>query len=163
MGSPKAKIVISSLVALCIIAALVYVLVNTTSKTPVDDTTKPDHQTQPKVTRTDVDPTVVPEKVPKDIPMEKGATIIQNYTLATTDGKAQSTRAFKTSKSLADNYKLYTNYFNDNGWTIQNFVDNPKSKMINAVKDETRVQVTLNESSVDKSRTVDITVTDVVH
>jgi len=162
MFESKRSIYITAGVVLAALAVLVLIL-SVKKNNTADQADKQDQQTEVKVVQKDIDPKIVPPKIPQDIPLESDATVIQNHILEATDGKTQSVRVFKTEKPLAENYKLYTDYFKANGYTIQSFVDDLKSKMINAVKGDTRVQVTLNESTVDKSRTVDITVTDVVH
>src|SRR5579862_5803833 len=63
---------------------------------------------KPNVTQTAVDPKTLPQDFPANIPLEKGATVTQNYNAQSISGQYQATRAFESKKSVADNDKLYT-------------------------------------------------------
>ncbi len=115
---------------------------------------------QPKIERTDIDATKIPDKIPASFPFEAGALITQNYTVVTDDGRSQATRVFETKKTLAENYTFYENYFKQNGWTIVSTLDQPQLKSIAATKDKILAQVTITENSVNKTRSVDVTITD---
>ena len=73
---------------------------------------------------TDVKKEQVPSDYFKGFPMETGAEVLTNNTSASAEG-TQSTRKFVSKKTLADNYKLYTNYLKTNGWTIKGTITSP--------------------------------------
>lgn len=100
-----------------------------------------------------------PEQFPTNIPIEEGAEITQNYNATTADGRLQATRAFITNKSLADNLKIYQDYFKTNDWKVIATVDQDVYKMILGSKDNTQIQVSVNENSISKVKTVDISMT----
>jgi len=56
---------------------------------------------------------------PTTIPIEKGATIIQNYEADTADGQHQATRVFESKLTVAQNYKIYSDFLAQNSWTIK--------------------------------------------
>lgn len=157
MDDSKIKLVISSFVALCIIAALVYVLLSIKPKKAPEQTKKP-QETKQEIVRTDVDPKVLPATIPTDIPYEKNAKVIQNYTqMAGTEH--QSTRIYESTKTLAASYKIFNDYFKNNGWTVMNNIDQPKLKMLFGQKDGIKLQVTMNANDTTEQNLIDVTVT----
>lgn len=62
----------------------------------------------------------LPEGFPKDIPLEKGAEILQNYSFYNSDvpSKKQATREFISSNNLNQNLKIYQQYLQKNDWSI---------------------------------------------
>lgn len=102
----------------------------------------------------------VPDKFPKDIPIEEGAKITQNYNATAADGRYQATRAFETSKTLDANYKIYSDYMKNNGWKIESNVNEATFKTLLGTNGDAKLQVNMNENSVTKVKTVDISLTD---
>jgi len=97
----------------------------------------------------------LPERFPADFPIEEGTKIISNYNYEK-DGVFQSTRQFESQKTLAENYKIYKEYLNSNGWTINSSMDLETSKFLLAVKDGSTVSVNISSNSSTKQNTVDI-------
>ncbi len=108
-----------------------------------DGTSQTKTSTEFKVTQRDVDQSKLPDKFPADIPLEQGAKITQNYSSTTADGHYQATREFETKKTLAENVKLYTDYFKKNGWIIGTGIDQPDFKVVSATKGNLSLQVTI--------------------
>lgn len=109
----------------------------------------------------DVPKTELPDKLPKDIPLETGAKITQNYTASSTDGRSQSTRVFETKKSLDENRKIYADYLAANGWKIVGTLNESGLRVITAIKDKSQLQITINQNTVTNGVTVEIVGTDV--
>lgn len=101
-----------------------------------------------------------PEKFPSDIPMEAGAKLTQNYNATTPTGAFQATKVFLTTKTLAENLTIYTNYFQQNGWKITASLDQPTYKMVTGAKDKQSIQVSIDENKMTKDRTVSINFTE---
>lgn len=106
--------------------------------------------------KTNVDYSKLPEKFPASIPIESGAKITQNFNASSPDGNFQSTRAFETKETLAANLKLYTEFLKKDGWEIKATIDKPDLKMVFGQKDTEGIQVTMNENSITKKKTVSI-------
>src|SRR5262245_49244976 len=103
MFNSRTKILIAILVGVAIIVVLVYVLLSLKPKQSGQNNNNQQQQTQPTIERTDIDPKTVPQGIPTEIPIEKDAVILQNYSEIDSLGRKQSTRVFVTKKSLADN------------------------------------------------------------
>ncbi|GEM_PF-1174516 len=116
-----------------------------------------------KVDRKDIDVTKLPERLPTDIPTEAGALVTQNYTATTEDGRFQATRVFETSKSLDDNAKIYTDYFTKNNWKITANIKQDKLRVISGNKNSTFLTITINQNSITKAKTVEITALEIGH
>jgi hypothetical protein len=115
-----------------------------------------------KTTVTEVDPSTAPDLLPKDLPMEAGATIVKNYNTTTSDGRKLGTRVYVTAKSIDDNYKIFQTYFEQGGWTVT-AAPTPKgstSKTLIATKGNMQAQVTIGDDPVAKARTVAIIFTE---
>ncbi|HEX3099865.1 MAG TPA: hypothetical protein VHQ41_02740 [Patescibacteria group bacterium] len=65
-----------------------------------------------------LDAAVLPSGFPKNMPIEAGSTVLQNYEATTTDGRKQSTRVATTNKTLTAALKDYSDYFVHLGWTL---------------------------------------------
>lgn len=97
-----------------------------------------------------------PDQFPKDVPIEQAATVTQNYNATSSDGVFQATRVFETNKSLAENLKTYQVYFASNGYKVLATVDQENYKMILGSKDGEQIQVSMNQNTITKVKTVDI-------
>ncbi len=98
----------------------------------------------------------LPKDFPANLPIEEGATITQNYNATSADGTFQATRVFETKKSLDENYKIYQNYLQANGWKIQADLKQDNYQMLLGVKEGSSLQVSINKNSVNGISTVDI-------
>lgn len=88
----------------------------------------------PKYTKTDLPTDKLPEILPKDLPMEKDAVILENYQVETKDGKVQGTRKFLSLKSVKENYAVYQKYLENNKWKILELKNEIDSVSIMATK-----------------------------
>lgn len=106
--------------------------------------------------KTNVDFSELPTKFPSNVPIESGAKTTQNFEVKSPDGNFQATRGFETKLSLADNLKLYTDFLKKDGWEIKATVDNKDLKMVIGQKAEKSLQITMNENTITKIKTVTI-------
>lgn len=102
-----------------------------------------------------VDNSKLPDKFPVNIPLEAGAQIEQNYNVDLAD-KTQASRRFASTKSLAENYKLYGDWLKQDGWEIQNTLDNSDLKALSAIKGEGSLNITISQNLTTKQIFVDI-------
>lgn len=107
--------------------------------------------------KTELPVSQTPAKFPAEVPIEKGAKILQNYNISDADS-LQATRVFETTKSLDENFNLYKEFFTKNGWTIINTLNQPQLKVISATKEDFHAQVTIAENA-KKVKTVDLSFT----
>ncbi len=98
-----------------------------------------------------VPPAKVPPGLPANLPWEKGATILQNFTAKDpVSGKTQSTREYVSAKSLDDNFSVYQKYLKDNGWTVVSGISQPTIKNLSAAKAGARLDVTISKTPDNK-------------
>lgn len=112
------------------------------------------------VTKKDVPTNEVPDKFPKDIPVEADAKITQNYNATSVDGTFQATRVFETKKTLDANFKIYQDYLKNNNWKIESTVNQPEYKMLYASSGASTIQIAMNDNKVAKVSTIDISYAD---
>lgn len=159
--SHKTVFVLLGIVVLAVILVVVLMFASKQKQQPVATNEKPAAQQKEAIVKTEVDPAKTPEKFPLDVPIEAGAKITQNYNATAVDGRFQATRTFETAKSLDANLKIYTDFLKANGWKIQATVDQPTFKMVMGTKDQSQLQISMSENSVSKTKTVDISLTDI--
>jgi hypothetical protein len=138
----QSKKIIWVFVVIAIVAVGVAIVVGLLSKqqTTSDKSTKSGEFT---VNKKDVAITKLPDKFPADLPMEKEAKVLQNYTSTTAAGGYQATREFETKKTLAENVKIYTDYLKKSGWTMGTGIDKTDFKVVSATKEDLSLQVTV--------------------
>jgi basic membrane lipoprotein Med (substrate-binding protein (PBP1-ABC) superfamily) len=72
-----------------------------------------------EVVKTEVSASQLPAGLPKNLPIEAGSQIIQNYEAKSTNSETiQGTKKFTTEKSLEDAVKTYTDFFAKTAWEI---------------------------------------------
>jgi hypothetical protein len=118
--------------------------------------------TKPEVVKKEIEPTKLPDKFPSDFPVENGAPILDNNVQTSADGRFQATRSFETSKSLAANLQIYSDYFKNNGWTIGDTINQDVYKAIGATKGTLSARVSMNDNSLTKKKTIDIYISQVI-
>ena len=106
--------------------------------------------------KSDVESYKLPNGFPIDMPLEENARILQNYVVSTPDGRSQSTRSFETQKSLAENYKLYSDYMKKNNWEINVKVDQANLKVLSGSSAGLELKIDITQSSVSSPRVVTI-------
>ena len=60
----------------------------------------------------------LPDRFPKDIPLEAGAAVVTNFNAINSAGMFQASRTFISSKSMSANFSLYQNWLKTNGWSV---------------------------------------------
>lgn len=150
-------ITLGVLVLALIVAAVLYFNMQNNKKDVAMNTNVPEKTKE--IVKTDVETNKSPEKFPTDIPIESGATITQNYNATAPDGRFQATRAFTSKKTLGENYALYKEWMNSNGWTIASSVDQPTYKMVSGTKGKQTLQASISENSSTKEVTVTLSLT----
>jgi hypothetical protein len=75
-----------------------------------------EQQTQLQVEKTEFVGTQFPAAIPKDLPIEAGSTILENYESKTNDGRIQSTVTLSVSSSLTNTFNTYLRFFKDKHW-----------------------------------------------
>lgn len=108
-----------------------------------------------EVTKKEVPVTEYPEGFPINLPIEPDAQITQNFNVTTPDGRTQSTRGYVSAKSLADSYKIFSEYFKKEGWIITAEVDQPKLKVLSATAGGQNIKIDMTES-VDGQKSISI-------
>ena len=153
-----------SLVLIIMILALAIgltMIVSMVMQTNMSNTANPqDNASQSKVRKADISQDRLPNKFPADMPIEAGAVITQNFNAFAEDGSYQATRAFETSKSLAENMTVFRQYMTKNGWEIKSSVDNPTLKSVVGAKGSQRLSVSASDNPATKVKTVTITLTE---
>ena len=112
-----------------------------------------------KVAKQDVDAAKLPDRFPNSLPLEPGAMVLQNYNATAASGMYQATRTFVTSKTLAENFRVYDDYLKKNDWTIVNSINRDNFKVLSATKGKESLQVTMNEYAGNHRKTVEISYT----
>jgi hypothetical protein len=114
-----------------------------------------------EVKETPVDPTRLPEGFPREIPLETGSVVVQNYNATTTGSSntvtTQSTRAFESKKSVEKNFQLYQDFFLKNDWLINTTNEGQGYKSLSAQKSGVTVRVHISQNSITNIVTVNIT------
>lgn len=69
-----------------------------------------------EVTTSQLSPSETPAGLPKNLPIEKGTTVLQNYQSITNDGRLQSTKQITSFKQPKEALDTYIDFFNKLGW-----------------------------------------------
>jgi 16S rRNA C967 or C1407 C5-methylase (RsmB/RsmF family) len=125
------------------------------------DNNKTPQAQQIKVTKTEKAPTELPDKFPKDIPMETGAKVVQNYNATTEDGRFQATRVFESKKTIDENLKIYEEYLKTSKYTLDPVVSVNNYKAVSGKKLNAQLQISLDYNTNTKISTVSINYTEV--
>lgn len=162
---PKSVYVVFGVVALIVIAALAYFAFSSKRKQsaePVKKTTTLNklEESRTNLVKKEVNPSQLPDKFPSDIPLEAGAKIEQNFTQQAESGQFQATRVFATAKTLEENYNIYLNYMKSSGWTVISNINQETLKSLTGKKGTALLQIDINQNTVTKVKTVDITYSD---
>lgn len=99
----------------------------------------------PSVTIKEVPKDKLPEKLPTNLPTEVGAKITQNYSSTNATGDFQATRAYESKKTMAENKKIYTDFFAKDGWKVVAFLDESDYKVMTAIKGDLQMQLSLRQ------------------
>lgn len=99
--------------------------------------------TEPK--RTDFG-TKIPTDFPTDIPVENGVKVEQSYSLNYV-GQKQLTIVFQSTKTVKENYALYTDFLNKHNWSISNKYESAKVSSLYGTKGNNDINVTISENT----------------
>ncbi len=111
-----------------------------------------------KVAKKEVSADEAPAGFPQGVPIEAGATIIQNYEAEVSDGRHQATRAFVSGKTVAQNYQVYLDFLTSDGWEIKNKSGTETVASLYAVKSDSELTVSITKNAVTGVVTVDLSV-----
>lgn len=113
-------------------------------------------QIKQPVTSATATPAVVPQKTefgtalptdfPTDIPIEKGIKVNQSYRLDYV-GQQQLTVVFLSTKTVKENYTLYSDFLKKQSWTISNKYESPKLYSLYGTKGSNDINVTISADS----------------
>lgn len=105
----------------------------------------------------------IPIGIPKNLPIEKGSEILQNYESTTTDGRIQSTRVSTTNVALEKAKNDYREFFISLGWTdIPTNVGDTNTATALLRQQDDVVTIVARNNVATKERTVEITVIQVI-
>jgi hypothetical protein len=148
------KFTLWAVVVLVVVLALVLVI--RSSKKPQSGTGNKPASGSLQVTKTEVPPGTAPQGFPADIPIEAGAKITQNYNATAGNGLFQATRVFDSSKSMDQNFAIYSDYLKSAGWTVVNTLNLSTTKVLAAKKGAANLQITIAQNTVTKVISVSI-------
>lgn len=94
--------------------------------------------------------TSMPTDFPTDIPVEKGIKFEQSYGLNYA-GQKQLTIVFQSTKTVKENYALYSEFLKKNNWNISNKYESPKLSSLYGAKENNDINVTISENSTTPS------------
>lgn len=90
--------------------------------------------------------TKMPTDFPTDIPVEKGAPVAQSYSLNYV-GQKQLTIVFPSSKTVTENYILYTDFLKKQNWNISNKYESEKVSSLYGMKESNDINITISENT----------------
>lgn len=89
--------------------------------------------------------TSIPTDFPTDIPLEKGIKIEQSYSLNYTDQK-QLTVVFPSTKTVKENYTLYTDFLKEQEWNISNKYESEDISSLYGMKEYSEINITISNN-----------------
>jgi hypothetical protein len=145
------KTIIWIIVVLAVIAVVAAFIVGRQKSQPVSGTqpvSVANHGSKapalPQITL--VSDSQIPTGLPDNLPWEKVAQVIQNFTSKDpVSGKVQSTRVYVSSKTMAQNLSIYQKYLSDNGWTLTTSAVQPTIENLDANKGSARLDITIGQ------------------
>lgn len=150
----KTKIIILAALALVIIGA-VFIWLNRAAvkqfispqpqATLKEQTTTTATTTQPEPEKTDFG-AKVPTDFPTDIPIDKGAAVQQSYGLNYI-GQKQLSIVFLSTKTVKENYSLYSDFLKKQKWNILNTYESAKLSSLYGTKESNDINVTISENT----------------
>jgi hypothetical protein len=154
----KIKIILFSSLVLIVLICVVFFILNKNKKMGlVEENPTKTAEVIPDYKVTQAKTGELPNKFPKDFPVESGVKVDYGYNV-TSDNNSQATIHFESKRTLSAIYKTYTDYLNQkNGWTVLNTLDTPSVKSISATnKQHTSVMVNMAENNLTKISQVTI-------
>jgi hypothetical protein len=87
-----------------------------------------------------------PTDFPSDIPIEKDVKFTQSYSLDY-PGQKQLSIVFPSTKTVKENYDLYKDFLEKQGWNISNKGENTNLSFLYATKENMEMNVTITDST----------------
>lgn len=139
--SNKKKILTVIAMAAVLVVAIGMFVVLQKIKIPVQPITQIE-QTQPEPQKTDFGINM-PTDFPSDIPVEKGVKVEQSYSLNYV-GQKQLTIVFQSTKTVKENYTLYSVFLEKENWNISNKYEGPKVSSLYGTKESNEINVAIS-------------------
>lgn len=140
------KRIILAVVGICVVAGLaVFVIYKQNRGVVVAPVVvqKVATTTEPKKTDFGIN---MPTDFPTDIPVEKGVKFEQSYRLNYV-GQKQLTIVFLSTKTVKENYSLYTDFLKKQNWNIVNKYESAKVSSLYGTKGSNDINVTISNST----------------
>lgn len=99
----------------------------------------------PEPQRTDFR-TNMPTDFPIDIPVERGVKVEQSYSLNYV-GQKQLTFVFQSTKTVKENYSLYSDFLKKQNWIVSNKYESSKVSSLYGTKENNDINVTISENT----------------
>lgn len=148
--------ILLSVLGVAVVVGAYYLISEYGGIKPARQSTNQSKEKDFSVAKKEVAANQAPSGFPSDVPIEAGATIIQNYEADVSDGRHQATRVFQSSKTVAQNYQLYLDFLTKNGWTVSNKSETETIASLYAVKAGSELTVSITKNSVTGVVTVDL-------
>ncbi|TSA45498.1 hypothetical protein D4R52_02335 [bacterium] len=110
----------------------------------------------PEVKRTDLAKDAVPAGFPAEIPIEQGAKIVTNFQATNTEGKLQGTRVFESQKTVAQNYKIYTDFAANYAWKVMGKSESENLSSLLLAKDTAQLTINISKNTITGVVTVEL-------
>lgn len=110
-----------------------------------------------KSTLTQIETSKYPDYIPRNIPWEEGAAILDNYEFPTQIG-IQYSRKYLSQKTLEENVVIYQKYLADNKWQITTDSNQAVFRMFSAIRQDLlgKLVITIARSQVLGGITVNV-------
>ncbi len=103
----------------------------------------------PEPTKTDFGEKL-PTDFPTNIPIEQGANVNQSYSLDYI-GQKQLSIVFSSTKTIKQNYTLYADFLNKDGWTVSNKYESDTVSSLYGQKENNDINITITKGQVSIS------------
>lgn len=113
-------------------------------------------QQEAKTITTEIPKNQLPQGLPQDLPIEEHVQITNNSTSRTQQGSLSSSRTYLSTKSLAENYKIFSDYFKANKWEIISDINNDTYKFLAAKQGYKTLLINLNTTPQSEKTTVSV-------
>lgn len=114
-----------------------------------------------EVKTSQLDQSDTPSGFPKDLPIERGSEVLQNYETHTNDGRLQSTKQFTVQKEARAALDFYTDYFKklgyDGGYSDSSSTEG--GQQIALMQNKSGLLMIVATSNGSKQSTVELTLT----
>lgn len=110
----------------------------------------------PVVYNNPVDYKYLPEGMPNDLPFEKDAVILQNYTASLGNGRLQSTRAYISNQNMQTSFEGFYDYLSKDGWQIFSQKNDANLKAIFSKKTIQEISVIISRNTVNSQVTITV-------